>query len=180
MKKLNKLQISINLLSVLAGLYVMWQAVRFCYGEVSIPWMIKPEDQSPLWFIGIMFYYLGGITLWISAGILIMKTGQVAERVVSVGWRQFFKEEKENAARAEIAATREVGALIAVSVENGGILNSATSMIETTDGFYRVFGKVDVAAKGEQVIIRKEDRGAFSFEMLRLAGKDYPLTRLSR
>lgn len=177
MKNLHYLQRPIELLSMLAGLYIMWQAVRFCYGEVSIFWMIKPEDESAFWLIEIMFYYLGGITLWICAGMLIMQTGQVAAGVVSVGWRQFIKDEKENAARAKIAATREVGTLIAVSVENAGILNSATSMIETTNGFYRVFGKVDVAAKGEQVIIRKENIGAFSFEMLQLAGKDYQLTK---
>lgn len=142
--------------------------------------MIKPEGHDPFWIINISLYYFAGVYLCLGTSVFSLVVGQAAAKVAVVGWRQFFKEEEENAARAKIAATREVGTLIAVSMENGGILNSATSMIETTDGFYRVFGEVDVAAKGEQVIIRKEYRGAFGFEMLRLAGKDYQLTRLSR
>lgn len=37
MKNLHYLQNPIQLPSLLFGIYIAWQAVRFCYGEVTIP-----------------------------------------------------------------------------------------------------------------------------------------------
>lgn len=155
------------------------------FSLISVPWYIFGDLANPVpkglfseadffapmirWFLGLVAYVLSGCLICLSCSALA--------RITLVGWRQFIAEEKEKAAIAKKEAIREVGSLIAVSVDSGGLFDSATTMIETTEGFYRVFGKIDVARKGEKITIRKEFDGMFGFEFLSLAGKEYQLTK---
>ena len=121
------------------------------------------------WLLGLAIYMFAGGVL-----ILIFKA---VSRIVLVGWDRFIVEEKEQSAASKKAAIRQVGTLVTVSTETAYFLDSSTSMIETTEGFYRVFGKIDSAAKGESVTIQKESRGFFTLEWLCFAGKKYQLTK---
>lgn len=121
--------------------------------------------------------WLFGLAAYMAIGALLHLAFQASARIVLVGWSQFLAEEREKSAKAKKAAVREVGTLIAVSVENRGLLDLATSMIETTEGFYRVFGEVDVATKGVHVTIKKGSCGIFNIEWLCFSSNKYQLTK---
>lgn len=121
--------------------------------------------------------WLFGLAAYMAMGALLHLAFLASARIVLVGWSQFIAEEREKFAKAKKEAIREVGTLISVSVENGGLLDMATTMIETSEGFYRVFGKVGVATKGVHVTIQKESRGVLHIEWLCLAGQKYQLTK---
>lgn len=165
---------ALSVLSGLSALSALGLTLWYLFGDL-------PNPLPPLFLSGFgeaapIFRWPFGLLCYLIAGAMLSFFFLAASRIVLVGWSQYIAEEKEKSVQAKKAAVRQAGTLVAVSIENSGFLDSDTSMIETSRGFYRVFGKVDIATKGEAVTIRK-DSGIFGFEMLRLAGKDYQLTK---
>lgn len=132
------------------------------FAVIAVPWYIFGDLPNPLpqpllaetWAFPSALRWMSGLVAYIAAGCIVTLVCMVSSRILLVGWTQFIAEEKAKAAKAKKEAIREAGTLMSVSVDSGGVLDSATSMIETTNGFYRVFGKVDVATKGETGILR--------------------------
>lgn len=169
-----------RLLSALVGvtaLSYMGLGLWYVFGDLPNPLPPQVAVLPGLGFVGEAFRWLLGLACYLIAGAALITILHATSRIVLVGWAGFIAEEKEKSAEAKKAAIRPVGTLVAVSVEKVGFLDSATSMIETTEGFYRIFGKVNFAAKGEQVTIQKESRSILTIEWLRFAGEKYQLTK---
>ena len=152
-------------------------ALWYIFGDLPNPLPDQAAASSVLEIVVQPFRWLLGLACYLIPGAASVTILLAASRIVLVGWAGFIAEEKEKSAAAEKAAIRQVGALVAVSAENVGFLDSAASMVETTDGFYRVFGKVAFATKGEPVTIHKESRGILTIEWLCFAGQKYQLTK---
>lgn len=165
-------------LSALAGataLSVVGVTLWYVFGDLPNP--LPPAFLAGFGAFAPIILWPFGLAFYMAIGVLLYLAFLASARIVLVGWSQFLAEEREKSAKAKKDSVREAGTLVAVSIENGGLLDSATSMIETTDGFYRVFGKVGMATKGVQVSIQKESRGLFNIEWLCLAGQKYQLTK---
>lgn len=164
-----------SVLGSIAALGMVVAALWYVFGDLPNP--LPQETLAGLGVIAPAFRWLFGLGVYVVGCGLVAMLCLAASRIALVGWKQFLEVEREQAARAKKEAIRDVGTLVAVSVENNGLLDSATSMIETTNGFYRVFGRVDVATKGTQVTIRKESRGFFTIRWLCLNGRQFQMTK---
>lgn len=97
-----KLQTPIELTFWMIGLYVSSHAVLFCQGNAPIPMLKEPVlrigDANYImeWLFTVPAYYILGIVLWISAGLLIMVTGKILARLAVVGPRQLGLEMRES------------------------------------------------------------------------------------
>ncbi|KVW77432.1 hypothetical protein [Burkholderia ubonensis] len=113
----------IDIAGAAASLAVMWQAVRFCRGEVSAPIVDQvaamaealfpavPNGDPPpatvvFGWIGQGFHYLYGIAVWILLGYIVSCGMRAIARIVAVGFRQYRAEKSaafvEDARRARI------------------------------------------------------------------------------
>lgn len=172
-----------NLLSKILSIFVGATALAtlgvtlwYVFGDLPNP--LPTAILAGFGEVAFIIRWPAGLAVYAMTGALLMLAFQVSARVVLVGWSRFIAEEKERSAKEKKAAIRQAGTLVAVSVENGGFLDSATSMIETTDGFYRVFGKVHSVAKDAQVTIQKDDAlFPVKLEWLCFAGQKYQLTK---
>lgn len=63
-------------------------------------------------------------------------------------YRQQIREEAERA-----STPQPVGVLVSISIAKGGALSSSETLVETSDGFFRVSGLVDTVKKGEPVFV---------------------------
>ncbi|KWF37426.1 hypothetical protein WT56_34365 [Burkholderia pseudomultivorans] len=113
----------------LAGtLTLLWQAVRFCKGEVGTPIVdqfltfadrlfpaVPNGDPSTVLVVfgmlGNVFYYLFGIAAWVILAALASRGSEAIARIVAVGFRQYFAEVAaawaRDARRARIMSERE-------------------------------------------------------------------------
>ncbi len=162
--------------SGLAALSAIGLTLWYVFGDLQNP--LPSAFLSGFGEAAPIFRWPFGLLCYLGSGAALALMFLAASRITLVGWSQFIAEEKEKSVKARKAAVRPVGTLVAVSVENSRFLDSATSMIETTNGFYRVFGKVHCAAKGEQVTIQKDySLSPFGLEWLCFAGQKYQLTK---
>lgn len=120
----------IRIAATITGLIVMWQAVRFCQGQITAPGVVliftvvsdivgapitTADTTNPLqWIAGALkltFHYLGGIAIWICLGALVLSLGSSLARIVEIGFKQYMaecKDAQEEARRlAKIDADRE-------------------------------------------------------------------------
>jgi len=102
LKNRQDLALIICLVTCIAGLYTAWHAVPFCQGEIGSPaiWLSDailstlgepPMDffRNPTYpmgilvrFFGPIFYYLTGVSGWITPGLVVMYLGfLVADRL---------------------------------------------------------------------------------------------------
>jgi hypothetical protein len=92
-----KLQKPIEILFLIMGAYLAWQAVNFCQGNAPIPGLTEPVNTHTWsWAIQVPFYYLTGMALWVAAGILTMHFGKILARLVAVGTTQLGIEMRES------------------------------------------------------------------------------------
>lgn len=166
---------ALSMLGDIAALSAVGLTLWYIFGDLPNP--LPPEFLSELGVAAPIGRWLLGLFCYLGLGAVLTVIFSAASRIVLVGWSEFVAEEREKSAKAKQAAISQAGTLVAVSVESNGFLDSATSMVETTEGFYRVFGRVDVAVKGEQVIIQKDSSSIIGIEWLCFAGKKYQLTR---
>lgn len=162
-------------LSAIAAIGMVVAVLWYVFGD--LPNLLPKEFLSEFGVASPIFRWLFGLAAYMVVGTLTTLLFLAASRIVLVGWVRFLEEEQEKSSRAKKEAIREAGTLIAISIDSGGLLDSATTMIETTDGFYRVFGRVDIAPKGAKVTIQKESRGLFNIKWLCLSGKQYQMTQ---
>jgi hypothetical protein len=120
----------VTVLGVVAMLGVAWQAVRFAIGDIGNP--ISPvykfialtlhetgelpsvitsspfstESLTIYWPLSFMIWCIG-FSVWLVAATIVGHIGQVAARVVLVGWRQYRAEQREDYEAARIAAERQ-------------------------------------------------------------------------
>jgi len=131
-----KLEMPIRFAFFIIGLFVMWQAVRFCQGLVpnflvALGLLDIGNSSSLIWKID---YYLLGITSWLILASFIMIMGRSLARIVAVGYTQYSIEQeasnKENRRLEEIeyrrARRRELKRKLRES-KDGGI--TATGLI---------------------------------------------------
>lgn len=161
-------------LAGVAALSVVGIALWYVFGDLPNP--LPTAFLAELGELAPVIRWPVGLAAYMAIGSLVILAFLASARIVLVGWSQFIAEEREES-KAKNGVIREVGTLIAISVENGGVLDSATTMIETTEGFYRVFGKVDIATKGTQVTLQKDLHGLFNIKWLCFAGHKYQLTK---
>ncbi len=107
----------INLLGMVAGVAIMWQAVRFCQGHVGVPILDQilawqrdllaangfgpVHDANPGQLVALTdlaaqaFYYLSGISVWLMFGAVVSFKTQHIARIVEVGYEQYQIEARE-------------------------------------------------------------------------------------
>jgi hypothetical protein len=183
---------TIKFSSAIGAFGLMWQAVRFCQGDIGAPGVdqfaflaqqyfygvqLPTSDLYPFGWLANLLYYLLGISVWFVLGGVILNVGESASRIIDIGFEQYRADVKEAKRLEGMDANRDVGTLISLVHQDNGILNSKTSTIETTVGFYRVFGIVPSATKGEPVTIQKDNRLSFEFEWLCIANKRYQIKK---
>lgn len=108
-------------------------------------------DQSyflsgPLMFIR---HVVGGLS-W--AVLVLPWMGYVRYRVgvIEVGSKEAYHQRRRE--EAELAATpAPVGVLVGMSIAKGGFFSSSETLVETSEGFFRVSGLVGTVKKGEPV-----------------------------
>lgn len=166
----------LSMLGGISALSAVGLPLWYVFGDLPNP--LPPAFLSELGVAAPIFRWPFGLLCYMVSGAVLSVLFLEASRIVLVGWTQFMSEEKEKSAKARQSAIRQAGTLMGVSVESNGFLDSATSMVETTDGFYRVFGRVHSVAKGEQVTIHKDDSlFPFNLDWLCFADQKYQLTR---
>lgn len=114
---------AMELSGAIACLVVMWQAVRFCKGEIGAPvvdWYFgRMADffggplypDSPITWLLTGIHYVLGVAVWCWIGALVLATMRDGARIYMVGYKQYREEaraaaEKERG-RARIEAARE-------------------------------------------------------------------------
>lgn len=159
--------------SVLSGLAALSGLVlTFWYVFGNLPNPFRSSMFPAFEEAARIFLWPFGLALYLAVFVALSEIFRSASRIALVGLSLFITEEKDKSALEKKMAVRHVGKLVSVVVNTDG------SIIETTDGFYRVYDKVVMAKKGESVTIRKESRGLFfNFEMMSLSGKEYHLTK---
>ncbi|HGO6075402.1 TPA: hypothetical protein ACK3Q6_008060 [Burkholderia cepacia] len=128
-----------------AGLVVMWQAVRFCKGEIGAPfvdWYFRrlteffggPLDpESPITWLSTGIHYLLGVTVWCWLGLLVLAIMRDGARIYMVGYKQYREEaraaaeEERRLARIEAARERRRELRRRASGEKSGL--SVTSIV---------------------------------------------------
>lgn len=130
----------------------------------AIGWLIS----AIVWFCGASLYLLCGVALNMFLVALA--------RIIEVGWKQYRVETKEQAAEEIKAAVIDAGEVVAITIDRGGFLDSTQSTVETSKGFYRVFGSVGSVSKGAKVVIEKDRLGPFKMNQLCVDGKKYKIT----
>lgn len=78
--KNDKLGLLIELAFLLTGLAVMWQAYRFCTGDLSFPGFVKPQAADLMSFIQLAAYYFIGMAGFLAAGLWVMWIGRKVSR----------------------------------------------------------------------------------------------------
>lgn len=111
-----KLELPTKFAFFVIGLFVMWQAVRFCQGLVPnfLDTVGLSEVDLPpfsIWNINLYIaYYICGIGAWLVLGTFIMILGDHLARIVAVGYTQYSTEQeasnKENRRLNEIEYRR--------------------------------------------------------------------------
>ncbi|MDN7466244.1 hypothetical protein [Burkholderia gladioli] len=108
---------TVQLTSLIYGLFLFWQIVPFFRGQitsflVTIYNFVSPLDvkligswdialsDSHAGVVGFVFYYILGTAGFVSASGLVLLAGQAVSRILLVGWPQF-RQEQRDAAEAE-------------------------------------------------------------------------------
>lgn len=98
---------AIRVASIVAMIVVGWQAVRLIMGDIGNPVMpvyefvIKtigeasgfPPEALDNWYQSYMVWCLG-ISAWVCAAMFVGIFGKVAARVVLVGWKRYWAENR--------------------------------------------------------------------------------------
>lgn len=123
-KDRTKAAAAIRWLTYGATLVALWQAVRFCQGHVGAPLIDQlsvmafgqpsalktPSDFAAMgsffaWCNNVL-YYLGGVGIWLFAGVIIKASGWTFERIVEVGFDAYRAEVEEERRKEKISAYR--------------------------------------------------------------------------
>lgn len=162
-----------SFLAGLSGLSGIILTFGFVFGELPNP--LPAALFANAWAAGPIFRWITGLSCITLGSMVITGLFIASSKIILVGWSQFIADEKEIAVQEKKANTRLVGELISVQADHDSSNDTDTSIVETTEGFYRVHGKVSMASKGEAVTIRTKSRGFFSFKMVCLDGREYQL-----
>ena len=146
----------------------------YVFGNLPNP---LPQHLADLVGLGAMSWWMLGLASYIFTCSAVALMFLASSRIVLLGWAGFWAEEKEKSVEAKKAAVSTVGTLVAVSDVTVGLFDSATTLIETSEGYFQVFGTIDSAQKGAQVTIQREFRIIFTIEWLCFAGKKYQLCK---
>lgn len=129
----------------IAGLAVIWQAVRFCKGEIGAPgvdwyfaWLagsfgMTANPDSPATWLMTGFHYLLGVVVWCWLGAFVMAIMHDGARIYMVGYKQYREEaraaaeEERRLARIEAARERRRELRRRASGEKSGL--SVTSIV---------------------------------------------------
>ncbi|WP_036990831.1 hypothetical protein [Metapseudomonas furukawaii] len=93
--------------------------------------------------------FVGGM-LWIALAVPVRAILEERVAILQAGSRAAYKEQLREAERLA-NAPQSLGKLVAVTHSKGGFLGRDESLIETSEGFYRVVGLVGGVKKGEPV-----------------------------
>lgn len=112
---------------------------------------ITPEDPpnfmgAPLWF---MREFMAGIS-WGLLSIPWVAYVRYRVGVIEAGSEVAYYQQRR-AEHKRASTPTPAGELIAVSISKGGLTSISETLIETTEGFYRVEGLVGTAMKGDPV-----------------------------
>lgn len=102
--------------------------------------------DGPLWFIREFVAGLSWALLILPFHTFFRYRIGIIEAGSAEAYRQIRREET-----ARASTPTAVGTLLRVSIAKGGILTSSETLIETSEGFFRISGMVDTVKKGDPV-----------------------------
>jgi hypothetical protein len=84
----------IRVISIAAGLVIMYQALPFITDQTQLPFQLlnAPIRDDAWMYIEVPIYYLLGITFWVFAGSLIIYAGMIIARNVGAGSKAYVAE----------------------------------------------------------------------------------------
>jgi len=98
---------TIKFSSAIGAFGLMWQAVRFCQGDIGAPGVdqfaflaqqyfygvqLPTSDLYPFGWLANLLYYLLGISVWFVLGGVILNVGESASRIIDIGFEQYREE----------------------------------------------------------------------------------------
>lgn len=94
---------------------------------------------------------VGGAS-WLLFFIPLQEFARYRVGVIEAGSEKaYWQRRREEDERA--STPQPVGLLVSISIAKGGVLSSSETLVETSDGFFRVSGLVDTVKKGVPVFV---------------------------
>lgn len=98
----------VSVLTPILSYTVLWQAFRFCQGEIGAPIVdqisalmqsyaapVDINENPVIYFISRGYYFAVGITVWCMIACMVFAVGSAMARIIEVGYKQYRTECKE-------------------------------------------------------------------------------------
>lgn len=98
----------VSVVTPILSLIVLWQAFRFCQGEIGAPIVDQINalmqsyagntdiNENPvIYFIGRGYYFAVGIMVWCMFACMVFAFGSAMARIIEVGYKQYRMECKD-------------------------------------------------------------------------------------